>query len=127
MNWTDLAGQMAPALIEQALDDDGDGVADDSAWALVQSDAEERIQSCFGGAVPDAHSLAAVEARRLFILESLYHRRGFTEGNPFTARASNAEKRLRALASGEETTSGDSGAEFIGQPAKVAGTTGMMA
>lgn len=127
MNWTDLAGQMPLAQIEQALDDNADGVADDSAWALVQSDAEERIQSCFGGAVPAAHTTAAAEARRLFILESLYNRRGVTEGNPFTARAAAAEKRLRALASGDETTSGDSGAEFIGQPAKVAGITGMMA
>lgn len=118
---------MAPALIEQALDDNGDGIADESAWALVQSDAEERIQSCFGGVVPEPHASAAAEARRLFILESLYNRRGFNEGNPFSVRATNAEKRLRALASGDETTSGDSGAEFIGQPAKVAGITGMMA
>lgn len=127
MDWKDLAGEMAPALIEQALDDDGDGIADASAWTLVQAGAEGRIRGCFGGPAPEQHADAAIEARRLFLLETLYNRRGITERNPYTARATAAEKRLRALASGEESTSGDAGAAFIGEPAKVAGTKGLMA
>lgn len=127
MDWRDLSGEMPPALIEQALDDDGDGIADAAVWALVQADAEKRIRGCFGGAAPAIHADAAAEARRLFILEMLYTRRGITERNPFAARAKEAERRLRALASGEESASGDSGAAFIGEPAKVAGVGGLMA
>lgn len=127
MDWKTLAGAMSLSRIEQALDDDGDGIADESAWALVQSDAEERIQGCFGGAIPEQHTAAATAARKLFILETLFSRCGITEGNPYTKRANDAETRLRKLASGEASSSGDSGAVFVGEPAKVAGTTGMMA
>lgn len=127
MDWKELAGAMPLKQIEQALDDDGDGIADADAWVLVQSDAEDRIQSCFGGPVPAQHVTATKLPRRLFLLESLFNRRGITEGNPYTKRAAEAETRLRGLASGEETTSGDSGAVFVGQPAKISGTPGMMA
>ena len=82
MDWKTLAGAMSLSRIEQALDDDGDGIADESAWALVQSDAEERIQGCFGGAIPEQHTAAATAARKLFILETLFSRCGITEGNP---------------------------------------------
>lgn len=127
MDWRDLSGDMPPALIEQALDDDGDGIADAAVWLLVQDGAEKRVRGCFGGAAPAIHADAAADARRLFLLETLYTRRGFVERNPFTARAAAAERRLRALASGEESASGDSGAAFIGKPAKVAGVEGLMA
>lgn len=127
MDWNELTGQMPAAQIVEALDDDGDGIADIDAWAKVQADAEERLHACFGGMVPPAHAVSAAVARKLFLLESLYIRRGITENNPFTARAKAEETRLRNLASGDETTSGDSGAVFVGEPAKVSGTKGMMA
>lgn len=126
-DWRELAGDMAPAHIEEALDDDGDGVADARAWALVLGAASVRVAT----ACPDAdarHPEAADYARRMFCLESLFARRGFAgDGNPFSARALDAERRLRALASGDETTGGDGDAVFVGEPAKASGIGGLMA
>lgn len=124
-DWTELAGDMAPAHIEQALDDDGDGVADAAVWARVLEAAGIRVLT----ACPEAdarHPAAADYARRMFCLESLWRRRGFVD-NPFTDRAEDAERRLRALASGDETTGGDGDAVFVGESAKVGGLGGLMA
>jgi hypothetical protein len=127
MDWRDLSGDMPPRLIEQALDDDGDGIADAAAWESVKAAVEIRLRGCFGGDIPARHTAVADGARRVFLLETLYTRRGFTENNPYTARAATEEKRLKALAAGEDSTEADSGAAFIGSPAKVAGTKGLMA
>lgn len=126
-DWRDLSGDMSPANIVQALDDDGDGLADAQAWAQVLAAASERVaQAC-----PDAgrlHPDAAAYAGRMFCLESLYARRGFAgDENPYAARAADAERRLRALASGDETTGGDGGAVFVGEPARAAGAKGLLA
>lgn len=126
-DWKSLAGDMAPAFITQALDDDGDGFADAAVWDAVLEAANTRVAVACPSA--DAkHPDAADYARRMFCLESLYTRRGYTaDGNPFTDRALDAEKRLKALASGDETTGGDGDAVFVGEPAKAAGTRGLMA
>lgn len=129
MEQAELLGEMPLALLTEALDDNRDGAADDAAWAAVQAAAEERIRSAFGGAAPARHALAAAHARKVFMLEILYNRRGFTgEANPHTAAANRVEKRLEALAAGEVTTDGgDAEPVFVGQPAKVAGLKGNLA
>ena len=126
-DWHSLAGDIAPAFIAQALDDDGDGFADDDVWSYVLEAAHTRVAVACPSA--DArHPDAADYARRMFCLESLYTRRGVSgDANPFTARALDAEKRLKALSSGDETTGGDGDAVFVGEPAKAAGTKGLMA
>lgn len=126
-DWKQLAGDIAPVFIVQALDDDADGFADADVWQAVLEAANTRVAVACPSA-DSRHPGAADYARRMFCLESLYTRRGFTgDGNPFTDRALDAEKRLKALASGDETTGGDSDAVFIGEPAKAAGTWGLMA
>ena len=52
MNQEDLLGEMPLDLLTQALDDDGDGLADAAAWASVCASAEERLRNAFGGDVP---------------------------------------------------------------------------
>lgn len=129
MNKEDLLGDMPLELLTQALDDDADGLADDSAWAAVSASAEDRLRTAFGGDVPERHAQAANHARKLFLLVILYNRRGHTaEANPYTSAANRAEERLYRLASGEDSTSGgDTEPSFIGEPAKIAGTKGLMA
>ena len=104
MDWEELAGEMPAEQIVQALDDNKDGEADASAWAQVQAGADERIRDCFGGPTPAKFSQTCVFAKKLFILEALYVRRGFFgKENPYSGRATDAERRLRALSGGEES------------------------
>ncbi len=126
MEYTDLAGLIPSANIVQALDDDGDGVADTAAWTAVQAAAADRIADCFGGPAPARHATSAAWALKVFICEILYDRRGFSEGrNPFTSRAKDAETRLRKLATGQETPEGVGGGEIYTTPAKIAGISGL--
>jgi len=129
MRMDELLGEIPQQMLTEALDDDADGIADESAWAAVQASAEERIRTAFGGDVPATHIAAAAYARKLFILVVLYNRRGLTaEANPYTSAANRAEERLYKLASGEASTDGGSTEPtFIGEPAKIAGTSGLMA
>lgn len=128
MNWEDLAGEMPLKSIVDALDDDGDGEADAAAWAAVQASAEERISDAFAGSVPARYASACGYARKVFVLEILFRRRGFADGkNPYSSQASKAEDRLRKLATGEETPEGEGGGEVFSTPAKVAATEGLMA
>lgn len=125
----ELTGDMPLADITAALDDDRDGVADDAAWASVQTTAEERLVNACGGTVPALYATAAAYARKLFILEALYTRRGMfgDQGNPFSKRAANAEKRLIDLVSGANRPDGATGGEAITQPLQATPSQGIMA
>ena len=128
MNYEDLSGEMPLATIVQALDDDGDGQADETAWAAVQASAEERIADAFGGAVPERCAGAVAYARKVFLLDILYGRRGFSgDKNPFASKARDTEARLRKLSSGDEAPAGIGGGTVFSEPAKVAGVTGLLA
>lgn len=129
MTIEELTGDMPLADITAALDDNRDGVADDEAWACVQNTAEERLINACGGSIPTQYETAAAYARKLFILESLYVRRGFSgeQGNPFAKRAANAEKRLVDLVSGSNRPDGGSGGEEITTPLAATPRTGLMA
>ena len=129
MNKEDLLGDMPLELLNEALDDDGDGQPDASAWVAVCASAEDRLRTAFGGDVPARHAQAASFARKLFLLVILYNRRGHTaEANPYTSAANRAEERLYRIASGEDSVDGGTTEpSFIGEPAKIAGTSGLMA
>lgn len=128
MDYTELAGEIPIANIVEALDDNGDGAADAGAWEAVQDSAEKRISEAFGGEVPARHAGSADYARRLFLCEILFRRRGLSgERNPFQAQAAKAEERLRRLATGAETPEGAGGGTAFSEPAKIAGVEGLMA
>ena len=90
--------------------------------------AEDRLRAIFGAAAVPA-TFEVEHARKLFALSLLYARRGLGgDENPFEAQATAAEARLRALASGEESTDGGTTEPvIIGEPAKIAGTGGLIA
>lgn len=114
MDYRELAGEMPLMDIITALDDNRDGEADEAAWERVQGIAGERVANAVGGEVPGAFAQAASYARKLFCLEALYNRRGFSDDrNPFAARAREAEKRLRELASGDNRPDGAGGGECV--------------
>ena len=129
MDRNELIGQITEELLISALDDNGDGQADEAVWAAVVAAADKRLQAIFGGPTPPRHELAAGHARRLFVLTTLYNRRGFTgEANPYTAAADRAEKHLMGVAGGEVSTdAGSTEPVFVGQPTRAAGMGRLMA
>ena len=42
-DWKELTAYMAPRLIAEALDDDGDGLPDAAAWEAVHRTADHQI------------------------------------------------------------------------------------
>lgn len=129
-DWRELSAYMPPARIAEALDDDGDGMPDEGAWAAVLQAAGDRLRAVFGPAgVPAGQEALAEYALKLFALSCLYARRGLGgDENPFQAEADAAEARLKALASGEEAADGASTEPVvIGSPAMFAGTGGLIA
>jgi len=128
MQMDELLGEMPRELLVQALDDNGDGLPDAAAWESVQAAADERIKAIFGGPPPPRHATATRHAQKLFMLVLLYNRRGHTgEDNPYTAAANRAERRLEEIAAGEVSLDGGSTEPaFVGRPAKVANTMGLM-
>lgn len=120
MDWSDLEGELPRQTIVQALDDNGDGEPDASAWAGVLESVSRRIRDCFGGDPPDRAKGACTYAERLFALEIIFRRRGFdSDRNPFAAQAKDAEARLRRIASGEDSTDGGGGGIFASKPARI--------
>jgi hypothetical protein len=95
--------------ITEALDDDKDGMVDTTVWDLVAADAAEQVDGRLGMryATPfDPATLPATakSASLLFVLETLYQRRGFgtEETNPFLTAARAARKELEAIGNGEK-------------------------
>lgn len=114
MTLQDLEGEMTLQDITDALDDNKDGAADDPAWEKVQASAAERVANAFGGDTPTAYTQAAAYALKVFVLEILYRRRGFTDkSNPFSSQALAAEKRLVNLSTGTDRP--DAGASGAGE------------
>jgi hypothetical protein len=92
----------------EALDDDKDGVADEAVWIAVTENAANQVDARIGKRYPtplDPEDLpaAATQASLLFVLESLYRRRGFgtEETNPFLVSARAARKDLDRIGDGE--------------------------
>lgn len=95
--------------IIEALDDDKDGQIDAEVWDLVAADAADQVDARLGQryATPfslDALPAPAKSASLLFVLETLYQRRGYgtTENNPFLASARAARTELEAIGSGDK-------------------------
>lgn len=92
--------------IIEALDDDKDGVIDDGVWELVTADAADQVDARLGMryATPlDPLPAVAAAASLLFVLETLYQRRGYgsEENNPFLASARAARRELSEIGAGK--------------------------
>ena len=127
MTYTALAGLMPITHIIEALDDNGDGEADVTAWEQVYAAASERVSDAFGGVVPDDYSDSTGYAHKIFCAEILFARRGYSgEKNPYTNRAEDQERRLRKLASGAEHAAGAAEGSYIGDAAKINTAKGLI-
>ena len=123
----DLIGDMPEQKITEALDANGDGIADETAFRAVLASANERAAAIFGGNVPPQYSVAAGHAVRVFCLDLLYRRRGAAdEANPWAALAAEEAARLRALAGGTEQIDASTDGVVISKPAKIYNSLGVM-
>lgn len=103
---TQLEALIPPKHLREALDDDADGVADAGLLEEIIRAAGTRVDAALGQryAVPFSDPLPAIvsHAAKVFVLESLYRRRGLAdENNPWVAQASALDKQLMAIGKGE--------------------------
>lgn len=87
-----------------ALDDDGDGTADEGVLTAIIESAGNAVDAYLAGlyAVPFATVPApAREAAFVFACETIYDRRQILDKNPFKDRADFWRKRLEAIGKGE--------------------------
>lgn len=94
--------------IVEALDDNKDGMMDDEVWTAVAADAADQVDARLGMRYttpldPAALPAVANAASLLFVLETLYQRRGYgtEETNPFLVSARAASKELAAIGNGD--------------------------
>lgn len=94
--------------IVEALDDDKDGLLDDEVWLAVSEDAADQVDARLGKRYTVPFDPAALEpivkaSSLLFVLETLYQRRGYgtEENNPFLVSARAARKELNQIGDGE--------------------------
>ena len=123
----DLVGDMPERMIVEALDDDGDGFADDSAFNAALKSANARAEAIFGGEVPARYARTADYAVRVFLLDLIHRRHGDAdEKNPWARLADQEEARLKGLANGTEAIDATSDGAVIAKPAKIYNTLGVM-
>lgn len=101
-----IEGRLPREYLVEALDDDKDGVIDETAWELVQSDVGAAIDGPlsarfgvpFAAPLPPMVTLAA----RVFALEQLYARRGTpAEQNPWNKQADRIRDTLAQIGAGK--------------------------
>ncbi len=102
-----LSALIPPQFLTEALDDNGDGVADPGVFDAVVAAVQQEIDGALGQrfAVPFANPIPAVVADAALVLAgfSLYARRGVAEEkNPFAARAREIRAKLAAIAQGQQ-------------------------
>ena len=118
---------MPERMIVEALDDDGDGFADDSAFDAALKSANARAEAIFGGEVPARYARTADYAVRVFLLDLIHRRHGDAdEKNPWARLADQEEARLKGLANGTEAIDATSDGAVIAKPAKIYNTLGVM-
>lgn len=131
-----VAGSIPPAFLLEALDDDRDGEEDAGLYDVIAENASNEVDAFLAARIstPMATPVPlAVQASRVFCLETLYARRGYTEKtdppNPWAAQAKELRTRLGRIASGEEPLEVDKSAapiEAIYEPSRTTSASGRM-
>lgn len=96
--------ELPPLHLNDALDDDADGVADSGLLDAIISRAEQAVDAFLGGifVVPFTTPPAVVkEAAFVFACEAIYNRRQILEKNPYKERADYWRTRLEKIGNGE--------------------------
>lgn len=92
----------------EALDDDKDGLPDTEVWTAVAEDAADQVDARLGKRYSVPFDPAALEpivksSSLIFVLETLYQRRGYggEDNNPYLVSARAARKELNQIGDGE--------------------------
>lgn len=110
----DIVVDIPPDFLTQALDDNGDGVADTGLWDQIAQLVSDEIDAQIGvryqvplvpntGTYPLTNGFPpiVVNAARVLACEKLYGRRSIGEGrNPWTSRANATRTQLAAIGAG---------------------------
>lgn len=104
---TDLKADVPEKFLIQALDDDGDGVADPGIWDLIATaacnDVDARLSPSHATPFSTPYPPIVPQAAKIFAMESVYQRRGFSgTNNPWTTQADGWRTRLDKIGAGEE-------------------------
>lgn len=125
----DLGTLIPPEQVIEALDDDGDGLADAGRWGEVAADASEAVDAYlerrYSLPLPEPVPAIVSQAARIFAAEILHQRRGLHgDKNPLTKRADDFRRRLDRIARGEDALSftAEAGAPPISIVTEPAGT-----
>jgi len=103
---SDMTARIPVSFVTQALDDNGDGVADDGAWDAVQSAVQAEIDGTlsvryrtpFNSPVPSV----VLRSAQVLAAALLYQRRGIADKeNPFSNQADAIRQTLAKIASGD--------------------------
>jgi hypothetical protein len=111
---SDLAADIPPDFLLQALDDDGDGVQDAGLWDLIAQQVSDAIDGQIGvrylvplapniGLYPYTYGFPPIvaNAARVLASEKLYGRRAVAgQANPWTSRANLIRGMLDKIAAG---------------------------
>lgn len=105
---SDIAGQVPAAFLLQALDDDGDGLADAGIWDGIVSAAQNEIDGRLAAAysVPFSSPVPALikAVCSVLALWLVYKRRGITgAANPWDELANKWLDKLNKVGEGKET------------------------
>jgi phage gp36-like protein len=107
----DLIPHLPPQFLLQALDDDGDGSADDGLLDAILTASSDEVDAILGArfATPFSPVPALVKtSARIFALETLYRRRGFSgDNNPWEVPAKDLRARLNRIGQGKEPLTPD--------------------
>lgn len=102
-----VKAKLPMSFIVEALDDNADGVLDLEVWEAVAGDAADQVDGRLGMRYavpfdPDALEPIVKSSSLMFVLETLYQRRGFgtEETNPFLVGARAARKELSDIGAG---------------------------
>ena len=102
----DLRGKIPQTFLVQALDDDRDGEVDAGLWELIQSQADQAVDSRLGQRYPvpfDDPPAIVSEAALIFACEAIYARRVGPEQNPWMGMGNAMRSRLERIGSGDES------------------------
>lgn len=104
---SDLLAKLPAATLLEAMDDNGDGTADTGVLTSVIASASAEIDGQLSGrhAVPFTGDIPplVIHACTIFVLEMLYERRGWMDGNnrnPWSSKARELRSQIKDVAMG---------------------------
>lgn len=132
-----IAADVPAEFLLEALDDDRDGVEDAGLYDQIAANASEAVDAYIGARYPTPWSgtvpALLSRASRVFCLETLYTRRGYSEDtdppNPWHGLAEGLRARLGRIADGTEPLIVDESGpsiDVVSEPARTTSSSGKL-